>query len=75
VVDADPPISGVRGAESFRAPNDERRESLRWADVDLDAQSLTVFRKKQQWDEASLPAPIVHPLQMYKRVLDPPTDE
>jgi integrase len=67
--------TAVRGAEIFRAPNDERREGLRWSDVDLDAQSLTVFRKKQQWDEASIPAPVVHPLRIYKQVLDPPTDE
>jgi hypothetical protein len=55
--------------------NDERREGLSWSDVDLDAQSLTVFRKKQQWDESSIPAPVIHPLRIYKRVLDPPTDE
>jgi integrase len=67
--------TAVRGAEIFRAPNDERREGLQWSDVDCDAQSLTVFRKKQQWDEASIPAPVVHPLRMYKRVLDPPDDD
>jgi integrase len=67
--------TAVRGAEIFRDPNDERRTGLRWTDVDLDAKSLTVFRKKQQWDEASIPAPVVHPLQIYKRILDPPTDE
>jgi integrase len=65
----------VRGAEIFRASNDDRREGLRWTDVDLDAQSLTVFRKKQQWDDASIPAPVVHPLRIYKRVLDPATDK
>jgi integrase len=65
--------TAVRGAEIVRVPNDERRTGLRWSDVDLDAQSLTVFRKKQQWDEASIPAPVVHPLRIYKRILDPPT--
>ena len=37
--------TAVRGAEIVRTPNDERRNGLRWTDVDLDAQSLTVFRK------------------------------
>jgi integrase len=67
--------TAVRGAEIFRASNDERRNGLHWNDVDLDAQSMTVFRKKQQWDDASIPAPVVHPLRMYKRILDPPTAE
>jgi hypothetical protein len=67
--------TAVRGAEIFRASNDDRREGLRWTDVDLAAQSLTVFRKKQQWDEASIPTPVIHPLRIYKRILDPPTDE
>lgn len=67
--------TAVRGAEIFRDPNDERRTGVRWADIDLENQSMTVFRKKQQWDEASIPAPVVHPLGVYKRVLDPPTPE
>lgn len=67
--------TAVRGAEILRVPDDARRDGLTWADVDLDAQSLTVFRKKQQWDEASLPAPVVHPLRIYKRILAPPDDE
>jgi integrase len=67
--------TAVRGAEIFRDSNDERRNGLRWSDVDLDAQSMTVFRKKQQWDDASIPAPVIHPLQIYKRVLAPPTED
>lgn len=31
--------TAVRGAEIFRAPNDDRREGLRWSDGDLDVQS------------------------------------
>ncbi|WP_248910339.1 tyrosine-type recombinase/integrase [Halocatena marina] len=67
--------TAVRGAEIFRVPDDERRDGLSWRDVDLDAQSLTVFRKKQQWDEASIPAPVIHPLRIYKRILDPPDED
>jgi integrase len=51
--------TAVRGAEIFRDSTDERHDGLRWSDVDLDAQSMTVFRKKQQWDEASIPAPVL----------------
>lgn len=67
--------TAVRGAEIFRDSNDERRNGLQWSDVDLNAQSMTVFRKKQQWDEASIPTPVIHPLQIYKRVLNPPTED
>jgi integrase len=67
--------TAVRGAEILRDSDDERREGLRWNDIDLDDQNITVLRKKQQWDDASLPEPTIHPLRIYESVLDPPDCE
>lgn len=66
--------TAVRGAEILRDPDDVRREGITWSDIDYRDQNVTVFRKKQQWDEASIPDPVIHPLQQYERVLDPPDD-
>jgi hypothetical protein len=35
---------------------------------------MDVYRKKRQWDAASLPDPVISPLQSYLQLLDPPTD-
>jgi integrase len=62
--------TAVRGAEILRDSSDERRDGITWSDVDLEDQNITVFRKKQQWDDASLPEPTIHPLRIYESVLD-----
>jgi integrase len=67
--------TAVRGAEILRDSGDERREGLRWSDIDLDDQNITVLRKKQQWDDASLPEPTIHPLRIYESVLDAPDSD
>jgi hypothetical protein len=35
---------------------------------------MDVYRKKQQWDAASLPDPVFHPLRQYRNLLNPPTE-
>jgi len=35
---------------------------------------MDVYRKKQQWDAASLPDPVISPLRSYRQLMDPPTD-
>ena len=68
--------TGLRAAEFLRDPNDDRagRDGLRWDDVSFEDRSATVYRKNQQWKEASLPEPVIGPIQRYKRLLDPPED-
>lgn len=66
--------TAVRVGELLRDPNDPRRRGIRWEDIDLDAGSMDVYRKKQQWDAAGLPEPVITPLRNYRRVLKPPTD-
>ena len=66
--------SGVRGAEVLRDRSDERRQGLRWEDVNLKDRYVTVFAKKQRLDDRGLPQPAVHPLQMLRKVLDAPSE-
>ena len=66
--------SGVRGAEILRDRSDERRQGLRWEDVHLEDRYATVFAKKQRLDNRGLPNPVIHPLQMYRRVLNAPSE-
>jgi hypothetical protein len=35
---------------------------------------MDVYRKKQQWDAASLPDPVIPPLRRYRALLRPPSD-
>jgi integrase len=66
--------TAVRVGELLRDPDDPRRRGVRWEDLNLDDGSMDVYRKKQQWDAASLPDPVIHPLQQYRKLLDPPTE-
>ena len=66
--------SGVRGAEVLRDRSDERRQGLRWEDVNLDDRYATVFVKKQRLDDRGLPEPVIRPLQMHRKILDPPSE-
>jgi integrase len=66
--------SGVRGAEVLRDRSDERRQGLRWEDIHLADHYATVFAKKQRLDDRSLPEPVIHPLQIYQKVLDAPSE-
>jgi len=66
--------TAVRVGELLRDPNDPRRRGVRWEDVSLDGGSMDVYRKKQQWDAASLPDPVISPLRSYRQLMDPPTE-
>ncbi|CDK37813.1 site-specific recombinase [Halorubrum sp. AJ67] len=66
--------TAVRVGELLRDPDDPRRRGVRWEDLSLDDGSMDVYRKKQQWDAASLPEPVISPLKSYHQLLNPPTD-
>jgi hypothetical protein len=59
--------------ELLRDPDDPRRRGVRWEDIDLEDGSMDVYRKKQQWDAASLPDPVISPLRSYRKLMDSPT--
>ena len=66
--------TAVRVGELLRDPNDPRRRGVRWEDISLDEGSMDVYRKKQQWDAASLPDPVISPLRSYQKLMNPPTE-
>ena len=66
--------TAVRVGELLRDPNDPRRRGVRWEDLSLDDGSMDVYRKKQQWDAASLPDPVISPLRSYHQLMNPPTE-
>ncbi|WP_340100492.1 tyrosine-type recombinase/integrase [Salinibaculum salinum] len=66
--------TAVRVGELLRDPNDPRRRGVRWEDLSLEDGSMDVYRKKQQWDAASLPDPVISPLRSYRKLMDPPTE-
>ncbi|SEP30580.1 hypothetical protein SAMN05216388_10735 [Halorientalis persicus] len=66
--------TAVRVGELLRDPDDPRRRGVRWEDLNLEDGGMDVYRKKQQWDTASLPDPVIHPLKQYRKMLKPPTD-
>ncbi|CQH63180.1 XerC/D-like integrase (plasmid) [Halobacterium hubeiense] len=66
--------TAVRVGELLRDPNDPRRRGVRWEDLSLDEGSMDVYRKKQQWDAASLPDPVISPLRSYRKLMDPPAE-
>ncbi|WP_123538521.1 tyrosine-type recombinase/integrase [Halosimplex salinum] len=66
--------TAVRVGELLRDPNDPRRRGVRWGEVDVDEGRMDVYRKKQQWDAASLPDPVGHPIRSYRRLVDPPSE-
>jgi integrase len=66
--------TAVRVGELLRDPNDPRRRGVRWSEISLDDGSMEVYRKKQQWDAASLPDPVLSPLRSYRTLMDPPME-
>ncbi|QFU84822.1 tyrosine-type recombinase/integrase [Natronorubrum aibiense] len=67
--------SGVRGGEILADPRDERRNGLRWQDVDLENNQLLVLGKNQQFEEAQLPAQCHGPLERLETALEPSSPE
>jgi len=69
--------TGVRGAEVFRARNDDRRGrcGLRWKNAHIDENRLRILGKSGEWEDARLPSQAQKPFQQWKRVQDPPSDD
>jgi site-specific recombinase XerD len=63
--------AGIRGAELLAHPADDRRNGVRWDDVELSEARLTVLSKTQESDDRAIPAQARDPLADYREVLDP----
>ena len=67
--------AGVRGAELFRVPEDERRDGATWTDVDFYRGTIRVLGTSGRLEDVPLPAAARTPLRRYWIALDPPTPE
>ncbi|MFC7009949.1 tyrosine-type recombinase/integrase [Halalkalicoccus salilacus] len=70
-------FTGVRGSEIFRSEHDNRtgRQGLRWHDVDLDEQTISVLGKNQQRQSAWLLEQAIPAVERYRTISDPPSDD
>ena len=68
--------AGVRGGEVVRDPNDDRRQGVRWSDVDLETGTMTVLGKGDQaYETVGLPRQALSALERYRSVLEPPNEQ
>jgi len=70
-------FSGVRGAEVLADVADTRRgrDGLRWSDVSLEDNTITVLGKKGEWSDRAVPPSAVPSLERLRSVLNPPSDD
>ena len=69
--------SGVRGSELLNQPDDDRpgRSGATWEAVDVENQRLRVLGKSQNREDVPATGIPVEPLERWKHLLDPPTDQ
>lgn len=69
--------AGVRGAEIVRDTDDDRdgRQGLVWRRVDLEAGTLTVLGKSQEWEHAQLPSQARDHLRRHQTAQDPASSD
>ncbi|UHH27276.1 tyrosine-type recombinase/integrase [Halobacterium noricense] len=66
--------TGVRGAEVCSVSRDDRRNGLRWEDVDLEKGMMTVLGKSGDQEAVSLPGVTAEKLARYRRLIDAPDE-
>jgi integrase len=66
-------LSGVRGAEILREPDDPERDGVTWEDVEPERGSIEVFGKTREYQEAQVPRRAMNAVQRLRRVVEPPT--
>lgn len=69
--------SGIRGGELLAHPEDDRREGVRWRDVDFEDSHIVVLAKRQTstWDERPLPENAHGALRTLHKTLDPASED
>lgn len=66
--------TGVRGGEVLRDPRDEKRDGLRWRNVDLENGQMRVWAKKREWQRVPIHEKPLRYLRTHKRRQDPASD-
>ena len=68
--------TGVRGGEVVRDPNDDRRQGVRWSDLNLENGTMTVLGKGDQtYEIVGLPRQALSALERYRATLEPPNED
>ena len=68
--------AGVRGGEVVRDPNDDRRQGVRWSDLDFDTGTMTVLGKGDQtYETVGLPRQALSALERYRSTMEPPNED
>lgn len=70
-------FTGMRASEVFRSEHDNRtgRQGIRWRDVDLEEQTISVLGKNQQRQSAWLLKQAIPAVERYRTISDPPSDD
>jgi site-specific recombinase XerD len=68
-------LSGARGAEVLRDPDDDRRNGITWGDVDFDAGVVRVFGKTRENQTMQVMTPALNRLDRFRRLLRPPSPD
>ncbi|ADJ16500.1 tyrosine-type recombinase/integrase [Halalkalicoccus jeotgali] len=70
-------FTGVRASEVFRSEHDNRtgRQGIRWRDINLEEQTISVLGKNQQRQSAWLLEQALPSVERYRTISDPPTDD
>ncbi|MFC4553574.1 MULTISPECIES: tyrosine-type recombinase/integrase [Halorussus] len=67
--------SGVRGGEVLKDRNDDRRDGVRWSDVDLETGTMNILEKgSQQYQDTGLPRQCLSALRRWREIYQPPSD-
>ncbi|WP_227133121.1 tyrosine-type recombinase/integrase [Halorubellus salinus] len=66
-------LSGARGAEVLRDPDDARRNGITWGDVDFDAGVVRVFGKTREHQTMQVMTPALERLERFRALLAPPS--
>ena len=59
--------TGARGAELFADSKDDKRNGLRWEDVDFDERLIEVYGKSREYEQAPFPASVHDVLERLHR--------
>jgi integrase len=68
-------LSGARGAEVLRDPDDARRNGITWGDVDFDAGVVRVFGKTREHQTMQVMTPALDRLERFRALLAPPSPD
>ena len=68
-------FTAARSAELFADPRDDRRDGIRWADIDIENNHIQVLGKSQDREAMQLPDRVRTALQQHKRIQSPPSDD